>query len=68
MSTACQNLNFPALIVPLSGCSTVLAEKWLLVPSIRLWLKRSGLSVAGLTAAESVGLHPALSAAGKFWI
>ena len=46
----------------------MLLKSGFLVPSIGLWLKRSGLSVAGLTAAESESLHAALSAVGNFWI
>lgn len=44
------NLNIPGLSVNLSGYLTVLAEEWLLVLFIWLWIKRKGLSMGSLTS------------------
>ena len=44
------NLNIPGISVNLSGYLTVLAEEWLLVLFIWLWLRRKGLSMATLTS------------------
>ena len=46
------NLNIPGLGVRLSGYVTVLAMEWLLALFIWLWLKRSGLAMASLTASR----------------